>query len=265
MGRAALEAGKHVVMDKPLAVTVHEADELMALAKTKGLVLTPFQDRRWDGDFMTVRKCIADGLLGKVYCYESHYDRYRPVVAARWKEQAVFGSGILYDLGPHMIDQALQLFGMPRAVTADVFFQREGAETVDYFHLTLEYGKLRAILHSSMLVRQAGPHYAVHGDGGSYLSYGMDPQEAALMAGKLPGDAGWDADISAKPGELYLTDGTQRQVETMPGAWQSYYAGLADCLLRGGPPPVEARDARDGLVVIEAALRSAEDRRTVEL
>jgi len=264
-GCAALEAGKHVVMDKPLAVTVQEAEELMARANAKGLILTPFQDRRWDGDFLTVRKCVDNGWLGKVYSYEAHYDRYRPSVAARWKEQAVYGSGILYDLGPHVIDQALQLFGMPRAVTADILFQREGAETVDYFHLILDYGKLRAILHSSMLVRQAGPHYAVHGDQGSYLSYGMDPQEAALMAGKLPGDPGWDADIAARPGDLYLADGTHRQVETLPGVWQSYYAGLSECLHHGGPPPVEPADARDGLMVIEAALRSARERRPVDL
>jgi scyllo-inositol 2-dehydrogenase (NADP+) len=265
MGCAAIAAGKHVVMDKPLALTAAEAEDLMARAKAKGLILTPFQDRRWDGDFLTVRKCVEEGLLGAVYSYEAHYDRYRPAVAARWKEQAVPGSGILYDLGPHLIDQALQLFGMPRAVTADILFQREGASTVDYFHLVLDYGRLRAILHSSMLVKHAGPHYAVHGDRGSYLTYGMDPQEAALMAGKLPGDRGWDADIAAPPGRLYLADGTEREVATLPGVWQTFYARLAECLLRGGPLPVEPADARDGLAVVGAALRSASERRAVDL
>jgi scyllo-inositol 2-dehydrogenase (NADP+) len=265
IGRAALLAGKHVVMDKPIAVAAHEAEELIALARAKGLVLSPFQDRRWDGDFLTVRQCIANGWLGTVYSYEAHYDRFRPTVVARWKEQAVSGSGILYDLAPHLIDQALQLFGMPRAVNADVFFQREGARAVDYFHLLLDYGRMRAILHGSMVVPRPGPHFASHGDGGSFFSYGMDPQEAALMAGKLPGDPGWDADIAAQPCELFSPDGAQRQVATLPGAWQTYYAALAECLHGGGPPPVDPSDARDGLLVIEAALRSAEERRTVDL
>lgn len=265
IGRAALLAGKHVVMDKPIAVAVSEADELIALAQAKGLVLTAFHNRRWDGDFLTVKQCIANGWLGTVYSYEAHYDRFRPNVVARWKEQRVSGSGTLYDLGPHLIDQTLQLFGMPRAVNAGIFFQREGAQAVDYFHLALDYGRMRAILHSSMLVPRPGPHFAIHGDRGSYFSYGMDPQETALMAGKLPGDPGWAADIVARPGDLFLADGTERQVATLPGAWQTYYAVLADCLHGGGPPPVDPSDARDGLKVIEAALRSAEERRTVDL
>jgi scyllo-inositol 2-dehydrogenase (NADP+) len=265
IGRAALLAGKHVVMDKPIAVAVTEADELIALAKAKGLVLTAFQNRRWDGDFLTVKQCIANGWLGTVCSYEAHYDRFRPTVVARWKEQPGSGSGILYDLGPHLIDQALQLFGMPRAVNADVFFQREGARAVDYIHLSLDYGRMRAILHASMLIPRPGPHFAVHGTAGSFFSYGMDPQEAAIMAGKMPGDPDWDAAIVAQPGDLFSPDGAHRQVATLPGVWLAYYAALADCLHGGGPPPVDPSDARDGLLVIEAALRSAEERRTVDL
>jgi scyllo-inositol 2-dehydrogenase (NADP+) len=265
IGRAALLAGKHVVMDKPIAVAVREADELIALAQAKGLVFSPFHQRRWDGDFLTVKQCIANGWLGTVHSYEAHYDRFRPTVVTRWKEQPGSGSGILYDLGPHLIDQALQLFGMPRAVTADVFFQREGARAVDYFHLLLDYGRMRAILHGSMLVPRPGPHFAIHGDRGSYFSYGMDPQEAAIMAGKLPGDPAWDAAIAAPPADLFSPDGTHRQVAALPGVWQAYYAALADCLHGGGPPPVNPSDARNGLTIIEAAQRSAEERRTVDL
>jgi scyllo-inositol 2-dehydrogenase (NADP+) len=265
IGRAALLAGKHVVMDKPMTVAVREAEELIALAQAKGLVLSPYHDRRWDGDFLTVKQCVANGSLGKVYSYEVHYDRYRPTVVARWKEQSGSGSGILYDLAPHLIDQSLQLFGMPRAVNADIFFQREGAQAVDYFHLLLDYGRMRAILHGSMLVPRPGPHFAIHGDRGSYFSYGMDPQEVALMAGKLPGDPGWDADIVARPGDLFSADGTERQMPTLPGSWQTYYALLADCLHHGGPPPVDPSDAVNGLKVIEAALCSAKERRTVDL
>jgi scyllo-inositol 2-dehydrogenase (NADP+) len=265
IGRAALLAGKHVVMDKPLALTVAEADELIALAKSKGLVLTAFQNRRWDGDFLTVRQCLANGWLGSVYSYEAHYDRFRPTVVARWKELPGPGAGVLYDLGPHVIDQTLQLFGMPRSVNATVFLQRVGAQAVDYFHLLLDYGPMRAVLHASMVVPHPAAHFTLHGDAASYFSYGMDPQEPALMAGNLPGDPGWDAAIAAQPGELFSPDGARRSVPTLPGAWQTFYALLADCLHRGAPPPVDPADARDGLLVVEAALRSAEERRTIDL
>ncbi len=264
IARAALLAGKDVVVDKPIAITADEAGALIDLADRKGRMLTVFHNRRWDGDFLTVKQCIAGNRLGTVYHYEAHYDRFRREVVRRWKEQPGIGSGILYDLGPHVIDQALQLFGMPSAVTADVFAQREGAQAVDCFHLLLHYGRMRAVLHATMLAPRAGPHFVIHGDGGSFFKYGMDPQERALMAGKLPGDTGWDSDIADQPGELYLADGSRLAVDILPGVWQSYYAALSECLHGGGPPPVDPRDAVDGLRVIEAALRSAEERRTIE-
>ncbi|MGD0499303.1 MAG: oxidoreductase [Bryobacteraceae bacterium] len=265
IARAALLAGKHVVVDKPLALTVREGDELISLAQRQGRVLSVYQNRRWDGDYLTVKRCVSSGWLGTLYHYEAHYDRYRVEVRARWRERAGPGSGMLYDLAPHLIDQALQLFGMPEAVSADVFAQRPGAETDDYFHLVLHYGRMRAILQASMLMPRPGPHFAIHGDRGSFFKYGMDPQEAALKAGGMPGDPGWGAEDPALYGELFSADGSRRTVETLPGGWEAYYAAMAACLAEGGPPPVDPADARDGLRVIEAAMRSADERRTIEL
>jgi scyllo-inositol 2-dehydrogenase (NADP+) len=263
LARAALLAGKHVVVDKPLASTAGEADELIALADRQGLVLSVFQNRRWDGDYLTVRHAIAEGWLGRVVYYEAHFDRFRPRIKAGWREEPGPGTGILFDLGAHLIDQALQLFGMPHAVTADIIAQRAGATVEDYFHLVLDYGQRRAVLHSATLVPGPGPRFVVHGDGGSFLKYGMDGQEDALRQGRRPGDPNWAIDAPGNDGELTSADGTRRRVETLRGAYQHYYQALAACLATGAPIPVDPRDARDGLIVMEAAMRSAAERRTI--
>jgi scyllo-inositol 2-dehydrogenase (NADP+) len=265
VARAALEAGKHVVVDKPFAASVKEAEELIALAKTKGVFLSVYQNRRWDGDFLTVKQCIEDGSLGEVLHYEAHFDRYRLDIRPGWKETGGKGSGILYDLGAHLIDQAVFLFGLPQAVTADVFAQRKGAQAPDYFHLVLEYGKIRAILHGATVVREPGPHFAVHGEGGSFLKWGMDGQEEALKAGMRPGDAGWAVDTPELYGELVSADGFRRRIPTLVGGYEKYYAAVAAAISGKGPNPVDPAGARDGLMVIEAALRSAAERRTVAI
>src|SRR3954453_14125722 len=154
VARTALLAGKHVVVDKPFATSVREADDLIAVAESKQRMLSVFQNRRWDNDFLTLRKCIDEGSLGNIYHYEAHFDRFRPQLKGGWREEPVKGAGLLYDLGPHLIDQALQLFGMPRAVFADVFAQREASSSGDYFHLILDYGHRRAILHAASMVRE---------------------------------------------------------------------------------------------------------------
>ena len=263
--RAALHAGKHVVVDKPFATTAREADELLALAESQGLILTVFQNRRWDGDYLTACHSIEQGWQGKVFHYETHFDRFRPQIKAGWREEPKPGSGILYDLGAHLIDQSLHLFGMPRAVTADIIAQRAGAKVEDYFHLVLDYAPLRVILHSATLVPHPGPRFTVHGDGGSFLKYGLDGQEDALKQGLRPGDQQWGADQPEYYGELTPAGGTSRKVETLRGGYEKYYELLAACLLTGSPPPVDARDSRNGLVVIEAAQRSAAERRTIEI
>jgi len=200
-----------------------------------------------------------------VFHYEVHFDRFRPQIKAGWREEPRPGSGILYDLGAHLIDQSLHLFGMPRAVSADIIAQRDGAKVEDYFHVVLDYAPLRVILHSATLVPHPGPRFTVHGDGGSFLKYGLDGQEDALKQGLRPGDQQWGADQPEYFGELTPAGGATRKVETLRGGYEKYYELLADCLLTGTPPPVDARDSRNGLVVIEAAQRSAAERRTVDI
>ncbi|WP_438026216.1 oxidoreductase [Sorangium sp. So ce233] len=265
LARAALEAGKHVVVDKPFTNTSGEADELIALAARKGRLLSVFQNRRWDADFLTVRHCIEQGLLGEVASYEAHFDRFRPAIKPGWREQESPGSGILYDLGAHLIDQALVLFGLPRAVTADVLAQRPEARTVDYFHLTLDHGRRRVIVRSSTLVREPGPRFAVHGDGGSFLKYGIDGQEEALKAGKRPGMPEWAREDPRWFGTLVTADGERRTIESLPGSYEAYYEGIAAAILDGAPPPVRAEESRDVIRIIEAAMRSSAERRTIPL
>jgi scyllo-inositol 2-dehydrogenase (NADP+) len=259
--RAALHAGKHVVIDKPFAPTLGEADSLIALAEEKGRLLSVFHNRRWDDGFLTARHCIDQGLVGNVAHYEVHFDRFRPAIKQGWREQPLKGSGLLYDLGPHLIDQALVLFGLPKAVTSDVITQRPQAVMDDYFHLILDYGRLRAILHAATLVCRPGPHFILHGDAGSFSKHGLDPQEAALKAGQRPGMPGWGE--TTEHGTLTRADGTEKTVETIPGRYEAYYAAIAASIRDAAPPPVRGQEARDVMLVLEVALRSAVERRTV--
>ena len=248
---AALAAGKHVVVDKPLATSAGEAEEMIAAAERAGRVLSVFQNRRWDGDFLTVKRLLAGGRLGRVRSYEARFDRHRPQIKAGWREEEKEGSGLLFDLGSHLIDQALNLFGAPESVTADVEIRRPGARVDDYFRVVLKYGTMEAVLGAKML-GEPGPRFLVRGDAGSFEKYGLDPQEDALKAGRRPGDDGWGRDRPENHGLLTTSRGARR-VETLPGAYQDYYAGLAACLLDGGPNPVPAEDARRALAVLAAA------------
>ncbi|WP_448098597.1 oxidoreductase [Luteibacter yeojuensis] len=265
LARAALEAGKHVVVDKPFTLSAAEAEALIALASERGRKLSVFQNRRWDNDFLTVRRLVEDGRLGEVAYYEAHFDRFRPEIKLGWRETEAPGSGLLYDLGAHLIDQALVLFGCPLAVTADVTRQRAAARADDYFHLVLDYGRRRAVLHASVLVRDPGPRYLVHGDGGSFVKYGIDGQEAALRAGRRPGGEGWGEEDAALFGRFTDADGSATVIETLPGRYTAFYDGVAAAIRDGAPLPVEANDARDVIRVIEAAQVSARERRTVPL
>jgi len=255
VARAALLAGKHVVVDKPMTVTVAEADELIRLASIQGLLLSVYQNRRWDGDFQTVRRIIDSGRLGTIFQYEAHYDRFRPWMKGGWREQALPGSGILYDLGSHLMDQAIQVFGPLELVMADVFRQRDDSAADDYFHVVLKKDRLRVILHASMFVLDPGPHYSVYGDAGSFLKYGMDPQEEQLRAGVRPGDLGWGLDVSDRPGVLTLADGSQQTIATERGKWESFYGGIADALTGAGKNPVDAVGPREVIALIESAVK----------
>jgi predicted dehydrogenase len=261
LAQRALSAGKHVVVDKPFTNTVVEARELIKLARSRRKVLSVFQSRRWDGDFLTLRKLLADGPLGKVALFESHYDRYRPEPRQRWREQAVPGGGIWFDLGPHLVDQALQLFGSPESIYADLEIQRPLGLAVDYFHIVLRYGKSRAILHSASLVVAETPRFTVHGALGSFTKLGMDTQEDSLKRGDIPGSPGWGSD--PKRGTLITKkdDGFEtRQVPNIPGNYLRYYEGLRDAIVGGAPNPVSAEDGLEVINVIETAMKSSEAR-----
>jgi predicted dehydrogenase len=254
IAQEALDRGKHVVVDKPFTVTVEEADELISLAHRLERVLTVFHNRRWDGDYLTVRKIFP--ALGEVFLFEASWDRFRPEIKEGWREVPTPGSGVLSDLGPHMIDQALQLFGWPDAISADIQAQRPGARVDDYFDLTLHYAARRVRLRCSTLVAQPRPRFEVHGTGGSYVKRGIDQQEAALKAGENPlrKDFGRDADN----GTLTAPDRSTMTVATERGRYLTFYEGVAGAILDGAPVPVDPRDARDGLLLIDLARRAAE-------
>ena len=259
LARRALAAGRHVVVDKPFTLTLAEAQELAGLAASAGRVLSVFHNRRWDADFLTLRRLVADGTLGEVLALESRFDRFRPQVRKRWREAAIPGGGLWYDLGPHLVDQALRLFGPPDAVYADLALQRPGAEAVDYCHVLLRYPRRRVLLHASMLVAGDSPRFAAHGLRGSYLKHGLDPQEDALKRGDRPGGPGWGRD--PRPGQLATAapDGTPTTapVPGEPGDYPAYYAGVRDAILGRGPNPVPPEEAVEVMAVLELALESA--------
>jgi scyllo-inositol 2-dehydrogenase (NADP+) len=261
LAERALAAGKHVVVDKPFTVTSAEATHLIALAERQHLCLSVFHSRRWDGDFLTVQKLLAEERLGRLYTFESHYDRFRPEVRARWKEEGDPGAGTLYDLGAHIIDQALTLFGMPASVLADLGRQRPGARSTDYVHLSLSYGELRVLLHSGSVVSGPWPRFVLQGDKGSYHKRGMDPQEDQLMAGLRPGHPDFGREPEERHGEL----SSGERVPTLAGRYHAFYQALAQALTGGGPPPVTAESAASVIRVIEAAEQSAALGRRVEL
>jgi len=262
----ALEAGKHVVVDKPLAVDAAQAQALIDLAARHGRLLSVFQNRRWDSGFLTLRRVLAEGRLGEVASYEARFDRFRPQIKPGWRERAEEpAGGVLYDLGAHLVDQALLLFGRPEAVEADVFAQRAQAVVPDGFELRLHYGRRRVRLGASSLMAGPGPQLAVHGERGSFLREGLDGQEAALRAGRRPGMPGWGEEPAAHAARFVDAQGHGAPLSNERGSYESYYRGIAASLRDGAPPPVRAEEARDVLRVIEAALRSSAERRTVAL
>jgi scyllo-inositol 2-dehydrogenase (NADP+) len=254
LASAALQRGCHVVVDKPFTVTLAEADELIALAERQKRVISVFHNRRWDGDFLTVQQILP--TLGEILLFEANWDRFRPAIKPGWREQPAPGAGLFNDLGPHLLDQALRLFGMPEAVEADVTAQRQGAMVDDYFDVRLHYGRLRACLRSSSLVAAPRPRFAVHGTLGSFVKHGLDPQEAQLKAGLRPGEPGFGED--SRHGTLVLADGSEQSVPTVRGDYPAFYEGIAAAILDGAPVPVPAEQARDGLLLIDLARRAAQ-------
>jgi predicted dehydrogenase len=267
LARAALQAGLPVVVDKPMAASAAAARELAAEARGRGLLCTVFQNRRWDGDFLTLRRILGAGDLGAVRRFESRYERWVPVARAGWRElgEPAEAGGLLYDLGAHLIDQALLLFGPVAAVYAELDRRRAGAAVDDDAFVALTHASgVRSHLWMSKVTAQRGPRFRVLGDRAAFTKLGMDPQEAALTAGGVPGSPGWGEDRPERWGRLGI-DGAEREVATEAGCYQRFYALLAAALRGEGPPPVAAEDAIAALDVIEAARRSAETRTTQTL
>jgi predicted dehydrogenase len=261
---AALKAGKSVVVDKPFAATLAEAERVAAVAAVSPGVFSVFQNRRWDADFLTLRRLIADDELGEIAVFESHYDRFRPGVTDRWKDRR--DGGVWTDLGPHLIDQALQLFGLPRTVLADLTQQRPGAQASDWFHVVLGYDRLRVVLQAGHVIADNSLRYAVHGTRGSFIKRGLDAQENQSKAGLRPGDIDWG--IDPQPGELVRqTNGaaTRQSVPSERGDYPRFYAGVRDAILTGAAPPVTLDEALNVMRVIDAGVRSASEGRRIPL
>ncbi|MEV6398902.1 Gfo/Idh/MocA family oxidoreductase [Streptomyces sp. NPDC051907] len=270
---AALEAGLSVVVDKPIAGAAAEARELAALAEERGLLLSVFQNRRWDNDFLTLQKLIADGELGDVLRFESRFERWRPQLKGGWREsgdpQEI--GGLLYDLGSHVVDQALTLFGPVALVYAEADVRRPGAEADDDTFIALTHvNGVRSHLYVSAVTAQLGPRFRVLGSKAGYVKHGLDPQESALREGELPSaDGAWGTEPESLwgrvgAGESPLTGGG-RPVPTLPGDYPAYYTGIAAALRDGTPPPVTALEAAAALDVLEAARRSADEGVAVEV
>lgn len=269
LAEEAILAGKNVVIDKPFTITSQDAEKLMELAEKKNVMLSVYQNRRWDGDFLTLKKVVESGMLGSLVEFESHIGKFRNYSRNNWREEAAPGTGLLYDLGPHLIDQALHLFGLPSAVTADLRLQRECAKTIDHFELVLHYEKLKVKLKAGMLVKIPLPRFILQGDRGSFVKYGMDVQEEDLTNGLTPQNKkNWGQEPREQNGRLSADvngvnlDGT---VESEAGDYREYYKNIYQVLTMGSTLAVTPRQAANNIRIIEHAIRSSEMKRTLDL
>lgn len=262
LAEMAMRAGRNVVVDKPFTISVEEARHLTAVAAETGVVLSVFQNRRWDSDFLTVQDALGRDLPGRIVRFESRIDRFRPDVRDRWREVPGPGAGLLYDLGPHLIDQTLLLFGIPDSVQATLALQRRGAQTDDFFQLVLWYGEMIATLEAGSLVSGGSARFAVHGDRASMVKQRPDIQEDQLRAGMLPGHGDWGLD----PDDAVLYEGAtgeSRAVKAARGDQRGYYVALREALHGRAPNPVPPQQGAAVMAIIEAALRSEADGRRV--
>jgi predicted dehydrogenase len=262
LAELAMRAGHNVVVDKPFTITTEQARHLAAVAKEKDVLLSVFQNRRWDSDFLTIQDAIRQDLTGRVVLFESRIDRYRPDVRDRWREIPGPGAGLLYDLGPHLIDQTLLLFGIPDNVQATLAKQRRGAKTDDFFHLVLRYGEMVATLGAGSLVSGGSARFAVHGDLASVVKQKPDIQEDQLRAGVLPGAPDWGVD----PDDAVLYSGATgdtRALKAARGDQRGYYVALRETLQGRAPNPVPPEQGATVMAIIEAGLLSDREARRV--
>ncbi|MDB5252897.1 MAG: oxidoreductase [Flaviaesturariibacter sp.] len=267
--RRALLAGKNVVVEKPFTVTVAEGEELLALSQQKGLLLSVYHNRRFDSDYKVVRRVVTEGMLGSIVEAEFHFDRYKEDLSPKvHKESPGPGTGALYDLGSHLVDQALQLFGMPDAVFADIRIVRQVSQVDDYFELLLYYPDKRVRLRSSYLVREALPAYILHGTKGSFIKSKSDVQETALQANQSPADPSWGPEPESERGLLHTERNGTIIREFLPsehGHYGAYYEGIYQALRHEGPNPVPAADGLNVIRVITAAFESNETKQVISM
>ena len=259
---------KHVVVEKPFVLTEAEGEELLALAKQHQRILTVFHNRRWDADFLTIQKLMKDGFLGDIYYVESRYDRFRPEVKKRWKEDDVPGSGILWDLGAHLIDQALLLFGMPAEVFADCACQRPFAKATDYFKVLLSYPTgLKVSLGGSNLCLDPGPKFMVHGTKGSFVKFGVDPQETCLIEHAFKPSSDWGKEPATHSGTLTILDNQglplKSTVISEQGRYQEFYERLAQSIEAQRVPPVDPISSLEVIKLINACHQSALEKKVM--
>jgi len=263
-----LEAGRDVVVDKPFTTTLEEAKELVGIARKAGRLITVYQNRRYDGDFQAIRKLVEEKTLGRIVRFETNYDRYRPALKPRaWRESTRAGNGILFDIGPHLIDHALVLFGLPEAVTADVRIERENAVADDAFDIMLHYPRgMRAVLRSSILAVTPRTRFVLLGTQGSFVKQGVDPQESNLRQGKIPAQGAWGAEPEEQWGVLATPSGegfVQRRIPSANCDYRDYYANVRDALLGKATLAVTPEWSLDVMRVLELVRESSEKRRTI--
>lgn len=254
--KKSLLAGKHVLIEKPITATAIEAKELMELARSKNLVLYVFQNRRFDSDFLTVQSVIKSGVLGQIFSYEAHFDRYKPLLnSKKWKEMQAPANGILYDLGSHLIDQAVALFGKPKHINGQVFTQREGSTIDDAFDIRLDFDKIKVTLKASLMVKDQGPKYAIHGTLGSFTKYGLDVQEDHLVAGLWPNNINFGIEPIEQKGSIKTNiNGVEitGKIDTLQGSWVTLFNDLANCITTNNQPIIEHQEVLDQLNIIES-------------
>jgi scyllo-inositol 2-dehydrogenase (NADP+) len=267
LAQQCLEAGKHVVIDKPFVASSEQARQLIELARTRKLVLSAYQNRRWDGDFLTLQKLIADGKLGRIASLESRFERYHPGLRPKeWQEKNLPGNGLVHDLGAHLADQSLVLFGTPEAVTADVRYDRDQTAVNDAFAIHLHYPRLRVSLYASLLAAAPGPRYVAHGTNGSYVKYGLDPQEPALKGGAVLGGPHWGEEPESAWGKLTTMQNgvaVEHTVPTLPGDYRRYYENVRDTILGRAPLSVPGEQGWRIIRLLELAIESSERRQTI--
>jgi len=255
-----LRAGKHVIVEKPFTPTSAEAQQLIELAEKSDCLLFPFHNRRWDGDFLTLKQIISEGLLGEIRDYQVHFDRFNPVITrASWRYSNTIAGGTLYDLGIHLIDQAVNLLGKPEGVFCRLFNQRAGSVVDDSFDLKLIYPKMNASLRASVFVKEPGPRFIVHGTQGSYIKYGIDPQEAALREGKIPGSKNWGTEPVKNHGLLHTQaygNLYRGKYKTLPGNYMAFFDNIYNTISGNEKPEVKAEEAMLNIQIIEKAIES---------